>query len=353
MLSSAGTSQIPDDISPVAFLRESAWGYQFAGRRAGTTWVESFGTDGLGKAISEHSPLPAYCAAKPLSAYVIALLASHGLLDLCATVESLLPEVRGTTLGKVTVRDLLTHRAGLWLPAFELYRLPPTDHLTALTTAVDSKRMESYSEVGAWYVLGLIVERLGGVRLNDAIANYLLARAGVGSGVAFPWVHSDQVAEQFVNVDLRYSEPIPMIGETVGPYATDFNPGAGIRCSALAMVRIFDYLDGSSADKSANEVEASRTVLRSSGVRYDTVFKHHAEYGHGILRQLVTFGFPESVRHGAWGTLGHNCSYFALRDTRRDITVAAAIVGMPEATIALARMRRIVRSSYRFLMFVS
>ncbi len=65
--------------------------------------------------VQDDTPFPVYSTGKPMAAIVVALLESRGVLDVAASVSSVLPEFRGHGRDEITVLDVLTHRAGIIL----------------------------------------------------------------------------------------------------------------------------------------------------------------------------------------------------------------------------------------------
>ncbi len=112
----------------------------------------------------------------------VMLLVDRGQVALDAPVRVYLPEFRGTHKDSVTVRHLLTHSAGLaqWQPiyysattseeAFEVIREMP------LEWGVGDER--HYSDLG-FMLLGYLVERVSGVRLNRFVAEELYRPLGL------------------------------------------------------------------------------------------------------------------------------------------------------------------------------
>lgn len=67
--------------------------------------------------VQENTPFPVFSTGKPMAAVVIAMLESRGVLDVMATVASVLPEFGSLGREHITIEDVLTHRAGILLPA--------------------------------------------------------------------------------------------------------------------------------------------------------------------------------------------------------------------------------------------
>ncbi|HMA43140.1 MAG TPA: serine hydrolase domain-containing protein, partial [Gemmatimonadales bacterium] len=101
------------------------------------------------------------------------ILVDEGKLDLDAPVRTYVPQFRGPQKDQVTIRQLLTHSAGMhwWRP---LYR-EATDRNTAITL-VDTTPLDTtpgthfvYSDLGA-ILLMQVVERITGERIDHYLA---------------------------------------------------------------------------------------------------------------------------------------------------------------------------------------
>jgi len=109
-------------------------------------------------------------------------LVEQGKVDLDAPAQRYLPEWQGTNKEKVTVRDLITHRSGL--PAFKTYyklNLSPDSTLRLFfATPLDTlpRVRMVYSDIGA-ILLGKIVERVSGQRLDQYLAQHVFGPLGM------------------------------------------------------------------------------------------------------------------------------------------------------------------------------
>ncbi len=120
---------------------------------------------------------------KPLAtASSILLLVQEGRLSLTQTLARLLEETKGSPLGQVSLKDLLSHQSGLpaWRPFYQSF--PPTfsaeseSRQKRIQTVLDRILQESldhssssisvYSDLG-YLVLGFVVERVTGQSLGD------------------------------------------------------------------------------------------------------------------------------------------------------------------------------------------
>lgn len=109
-------------------------------------------------------------------------LVEQGKIDLDAPVQRYLPEWTGRWKERVTVRDLLTHRAGL--PAFRQYfklNLSPDSTLKLqLNTPLDTMPgvRYVYSDIGA-ITAGKVVERVSGERLDQYLTRHVFGPLGM------------------------------------------------------------------------------------------------------------------------------------------------------------------------------
>lgn len=112
------------------------------------------------------------------------ILVDEGRLDLDAPVRTYVPQFRGPQKDHVTIRQLLTHSAGMhwWHP---LYR-EATDRNSAITL-VDTTPLDTtpgthfvYSDLGA-ILLMQVVERITGERIDHYLAGHVFGPLGMTS----------------------------------------------------------------------------------------------------------------------------------------------------------------------------
>ncbi len=76
-------------------------------------------TEGVSKKpVTSQTVFPALSAGKPLAAIAISLLEDRGILNIHTPIAELIPEFGKHGKEKITVLDVLTHRAGLLMPKF-------------------------------------------------------------------------------------------------------------------------------------------------------------------------------------------------------------------------------------------
>ena len=116
-------------------------------------------------------------------------LTESGRLELDAPIARYLPEFNGPAKDRVTIRHLLTHSSGLpaWRPLYKEIYTPVAARALAVATPLDTLpgvRMV-YSDLGA-IILGQIVERVSGERLDDYVVRHVFRPLGMTSTMYRP-----------------------------------------------------------------------------------------------------------------------------------------------------------------------
>ena len=111
-------------------------------------------------------------------------LTEAGKVDLDAPVQRYVSEFRGRNKELVTVRHLMTHRSGLpnWRPLYKETSTPESTRALAIATELDTLPGVGmvYSDLGA-IILGVIVERVSGERLDAYLARHVFGPLGMTS----------------------------------------------------------------------------------------------------------------------------------------------------------------------------
>jgi len=156
------------------------------GRRGAIVWEKGYGSSDWGfglPTVQTTSTLYDIASLTKVIATSAAamVLYDRGKLKLDAPVSRYLPEFRGGDKGRVTIRDLLTHRSGL----------PAGRSLTSAHNARQARRLvletpldappgtrTEYSDLGA-DVLGFVIEAIAGEPLDRFVARTIYSRLGL------------------------------------------------------------------------------------------------------------------------------------------------------------------------------
>ena len=155
--------------------------------------------DAVDEAVSESTLYDLASMTKPLATVTsLVLLLQEGRCQLDARIDRMLPEFAQAQIGTSTIRDLLTHSAGLpgWRPFYEQLSphgaLPVSceerqhvshrllDLLRHEPLIYRSGEKSLYSDLG-FMLLGCVVERLSGMTLDRFVADRIAAPLSAGA----------------------------------------------------------------------------------------------------------------------------------------------------------------------------
>ncbi len=112
----------------------------------------------------------------------VMLMVESGDMDVDAPLSHYLPDFRGGGKDGVTLRHLLTHRAGLyqWLPTYyhATNRDEASEYVRAQPLAWEAGEGRHYSDLG-FMLLGLAVERVAGTSLDDFLRERIYGPLGL------------------------------------------------------------------------------------------------------------------------------------------------------------------------------
>ncbi|MEO7520756.1 MAG: serine hydrolase [Gemmatimonas sp.] len=156
------------------------------GRKGYSVWSRGFGSldwTGRGRVSARESIYDLASLTKVVATTTaVIVLYDQGKIELEAPVSRYIPEYTGGLKDQVTVRHLLTHRAGL--PAGrELWRIannPQEARAAVLATPIACApgRCYEYSDLGA-DILGFVVEAASGQRLDTFLDSAVFSRLGM------------------------------------------------------------------------------------------------------------------------------------------------------------------------------
>jgi CubicO group peptidase (beta-lactamase class C family) len=135
---------------------------------------------------------------KPLAtALSIMLLHEKKHLRLDAKVKQYLPGAASSSVGKKTIKQLLTHTAGVpaWYP---LYMLPEEEMIPYLFRSASDKKNVVYSCLG-FIILGMIIEKISGQNLDDFCRLHLYRPLGLRNTMFGPIRKKNVAATEFGN----------------------------------------------------------------------------------------------------------------------------------------------------------
>jgi CubicO group peptidase (beta-lactamase class C family) len=159
----------------------------------GETVVDLWGgTDPLsGSAFARDSVTIAFSVSKGVAAIALLQLVERGLVDLDAPVSLYWPEFATAGKDRITVRELLSHRAGL--PVIELEPLTRvtdwelvTSTLAAQAPQYDTSRFFAYHALSFGFLVGEVVRRVSGLSFDEYVQKHIAHPLGLDLWVGQP-----------------------------------------------------------------------------------------------------------------------------------------------------------------------
>jgi CubicO group peptidase (beta-lactamase class C family) len=179
----------------------------------------------LAQGMKEDSLLPVFSSSKGASGVVVALLVERGQLDLNATVASYWPEFAQRGKGAVTVRQMLSHQAGLngvdggFTSEELLAHTPLAERLAAQRPLWHPGRGVEYHAVTLGTLANELVQRIDGRPIGEVLRQDVTGPRGIDIWMGTP-----------ESEDHRVAEAQPPTGEEFTTFMA--NPPAGVDLSA-------------------------------------------------------------------------------------------------------------------------
>ena len=248
---------------------------------------------------------PVFSAGKAVIAVVVAMLEERGLLDIEAPIAEVFPEFSESVPGKeaITTLDVLTHTAGMLMPEFcnSWDDWPDWDKVRAALIAappVHKRGKLAYHPLEYGWLLGEVVERAGGVSLEDFVRNELAGPLGLpGLRFGVDRDELDGTARSYTTA----KKPVSIAGmqfskivDALGPESTlvdAFIPGAGLVADAATLAAFYEFLVGGGVTQSGERLMRAETVRR---------YTKRAIYGWDRTNR-VPIALSQGFFVGAWG----------------------------------------------------
>jgi CubicO group peptidase (beta-lactamase class C family) len=299
-------------------------------------------------------------AGKPLTAVAIAQLWERGLLDLDDPVAKFIPDFATNGKWGITVRHLLTHTAPLRLadtgwPEATWEQMIQRIDVTRPEPRWINGRTAGYSAHITWYILGEIVQRLGGQELGE----YLRHRVFLPCAMENTFLSMD-ADQQAANADRMSVMQVTASG-TPHAYTTETpcalavpRPSGSMRGPARELGRFYEtMLRRGRGILSPQAVEAMTSRHRVNTL--DKTFGAVIDWGLGFMINSSIYGKPDTPYqfgpHASPRTFGHsgNQSSAAFADPENGLVAVVIFNGMAGEAPHQARMRAVLTAIYEDL----
>ena len=318
------------------------------------------GDDGLGRPMAPDTLLRIYCTIKPVTAVAVGLLLDAGRLDLDAPIDDVLSGYDALA-GGASLRQVMTHTAGLQSPDGQTIELTPPDRRRTMLqhqkrpTGWQLGRDAAYSEHFGWHVVGRLIEEVTGEDLHDHLRRAVLDPLGM-TETRIGMTHEeydDALSRIGVNHDMRSLRSFPMLFERTRRVCQETNAAHGGYSTARDLDRFYQaVLRGLAGEDVPGLPTTSVLATLAADARprvYDAVLLRECSYGLGFMTTLSDHHFGTEIGPRAFGHSGNIGSSYAFADP--DLGLSAAIVfnGVVDPDSAFHRRRSLVRALYRDL----
>lgn len=297
----------------------------------------AFGVDGAGRSLTPGMMLAQYCAMKPVVSVGLATALHERELS-----RPLADFITGTTgaLSTVSVSDVLSHQASLIEPTGQAYRMTEPDERLrviqrwhdATTQRLGTPTAPMYSEAGGWHLAGLVLEAIAGMSLGRYFElTHPFHDIDEWQLCADTSLSTERIA--LGSAPTRHGW-MPRLAEHSTETLHDWSPGFGGFASSRALGRMYERL-GEPALEAVSRVVATPARVGLT----DLALAQHCDFGRGVMVNLASHKFSESLSEQAYGHSGYGGQSFALSDPARGVVIAISSVGCSDPDLAVTVRR--------------
>jgi len=316
-------------------------------------------------ALEPDSPLCLFSASKAISAVLVHKLVDMGQLSLEDRVADYIPEFAAHGKGRVSVRQLLAHRAGI--PAMPVRNPPPEilrdwDGIVRMLCEAPpfdpNFGKQAYHALTCGYIVGELVRRISGLELRQALYEWIAEPLGcryLGYGLApelrvlLPrnaltgarplWPLTTYVRHA---VGVSFDQAVALSNHEA--FLSEVVPAGNIHASADDACRVFQMLlnggelDGARVLREDTVADALRPL---GPIQYDRTLLLPLRFSAGFMLGENPFGLYGPMCRQAFGHLGF-VSVLCWADPQRDISVALLNTGKSMAPSGILRLAQVL-----------
>ena len=321
--------------------------------------------------IDPDAPLCLFSASKAITALLVHKLVEDGKLRLEDRVADHIPEFAAHGKERVTLRQLLAHRAGIpSLPVKHpdpalLHHWDALVHMLCLAPPFDPRfEKQAYHALTSGFILGELVRRASGMGLREALREWIsrplgLRHLGYGMDAPLralvprnhctgpkPFWPVTSYARRVIGVP--FERAVEASNEEA--YLSAIVPAGNIYASADDVSRVFQMLlNGGSLDgKRVLREDTVREAIRPVGkIQFDGMLMVPLLFSAGFMLGESPFGLYGPKCAQAFGHLGF-VSVLCWADPQRDISVALLNTGKSVAPSGVLAWIRVLGAINRF-----
>ena len=319
---------------------------------------------GLGapdKAMTEDTMFRLHCAGKPFIAIAIAVLVSKGTISLEDNIVDYIPEFRSQATSNITIRNVLSHTAGLAHPAavrVAQLNLLSRHKLVCHQTFADNFEPvgeSSYSEYSGWHLLGCIIERVTGSKYSDFLNKSVFWPFGMRStqfGAFSKSQYEKSQSRMGVFYDFNGDTPTPMLYDRSETLCTEWNPAFGCYGTALDLGLFYGGILKCLLDKEDVILPfkvAYEFSQVSRGRMFDPILDRICNFSLGFMIDLDDFDFGQHISAISFGHVGNIGSTWAFCDPANELVVSMIFNGWSSAEVSRSIRSELIDIIYQEL----
>ncbi len=314
-----------------------------------------------GEALTSDHILPWLSAGKPLTACVTLRMVEDGHLGLDQPVCELIPEFGQAGKARVTIRQLLTHTAGIDAVALGWPSTPWSEIISRicaspLKAGAVAGAVSAYDPQRSWFILGEMIQRVRGRPVDQVLRSELLEPLGMHqTWLAIPESRYDELAPRLGRIHLANAGELTMNHSHLRESVTSPAPGSSCRGPIRELARFYEMLLSGGTWQGQTLLSKESVRLMTSRQRkgqFDQTFQHTVDFGLGLIinsnqygANTIPYGFgrrasPETFGHGG----SQSCIGFADPDHR--LAVAVVANGYPGEVPHNRRFRDLLTALY-------
>jgi CubicO group peptidase (beta-lactamase class C family) len=302
-------------------------------------------------------------ATKPLTAVAIGQLWEQGKLDIQDPVARHVPEFAQNGKESVTVWHLLTHTCGIrWLDTG--WPQTPWEQIIARICAMPMERgwvpgeKAGYHATTSWFILGEIVQRLGGMKFSDYVREEICLPFGMNdSWIGMPAEQYDQYGDRLgILQQTEKGQLKPLAPWNMREAVTHCRPAANGHGPIRELGRFYEMLLAGGRLPGGPRILQPQTVTALTSRQrigmFDQTFRHVIDWGLGFIinsnrhgADTVPYGFGVDAGESTFGHNGFQSST-AFADPEHKLVVAVVCNGACGDAAHDRRMREIDAAIY-------
>jgi len=336
----------------------------YVSRRGEVVFDFACGEAKPGVAMRYDSIVQWFSAGKPVTAIALAQLYEKGTVQVEAPVWNYIPEFAATGKKGVTVEHLLTHTGG-FRGADKLSADTPWDEVVRRTCEMPLEEnwvpgeRAGYSTTSAWYILGEVIQRISGEKLDEYAKREVLDAVGMrDSWLRLPFEkyksYGDRLA--LMHDTAAVKREADFMQDAAG--MAQCRPGSSARGPIRELGKLYEMLlaGGKVYGRQMVREETARLFTQRHRIgMFDETFLHKLDFGYGFIvnsnrygAETVPYGYGRYASDATYGHSGAQSSC-AFADPEHRLVVAWVTNGTPGERPHQRRHREINNAIYEYL----